>query len=81
MESERRANGAMGTIVNAGVSTRSSVRALDGAKSRVDSMPPKGRTSSVASRSDDTVKLEDLQEAQYNLEQNTNTLVATKPVK
>ena len=68
VESERRANGAMGTIVNAGVGTRSSVRAADGDKKRVDSMK-KRRTSSDASRSDDTVKLEDLQEAQYNLEQ------------
>lgn len=81
VESERRANGAMGTIVNAGAGTRSSVRAQTGAKSRVDSAAPKRRTSSGTSRSDDTVKLEDLQEAQYNLDQKNNVVVATKPVK
>lgn len=81
VENERRANGAMGTIVNAGAGTRSSVRAQTGAKSRVDSVAPKRRSSSGTSRSDDTVKLEDLQEAQYNLDKKNNVVVATKPVK
>ena len=74
VESERRANGAMGSIVNAG--GRVSRAHRDNSKSQARSVASRKRSSVASERSDDTVKLEDLQEAQYNLDQkNSSTAV------